>query len=368
MKNFKIKYIFSLLAIGLLIVACQDREIITIEDSEAPMLVNLSAQNLILDPNFPSNPSLTISWTPAKYTVPVEINYNIEISSTETFDKKFALGDKIGQSVTTKSFTNKQINDAAKLIGLVPSQSQKIYFRVISSVNGNFYSQVSNVTNLTVTPYLASPVYNYVDLYLIGAATAGGWDNVATNLNIYPLLKNTDKNIYTYSGFFKADGFKIIKNKGSYDVQYGLGTATNATSGTLDTGGGSGNIMIPSDGYYKLTINISTLTYTLAQLPNPNAGYDSISIIGTVNGNWNTDTQLKRSTFDTHVWTAKAVSLNEGVFKFRANNSWDVSWGAQSEFFGTAQKGGDNIPLSSEWIYDIYFNDATGDYTLIPVK
>lgn len=351
-----------------MIVGCQDREIITIEDSQSPVIANLSTQNLILDSNFPTNPALTVTWTPAKYTVPVEINYNIEISANENFDKKFPLGEKIVQSVNTKSFTTKQINDAAKLIGLVPAKPQKIYFRVISSVNGNFYSQVSNVTSLTVTPYLASPIYNYVDLYLIGAATAGGWTNEITNLNIYPLLKTTNKDVYTYSGFFKADGFKIIKNKGSWDAQYGLGTATNATSGTLDTGGGSGNITIPADGYYKLTINTNALTYTLQALQAPTASYSNISIIGTVNGNWNTDTQLTKSAFDPHVWTAKSITLKEGEFKFRANNTWDVSWGTKSEFFGTAQKGGDNIPVSSEWIYDVYFNDVTGDYTLIPIK
>ncbi len=77
---------------------------------------------------------------------------------------------------------------------------------------------------------------------------------------------------------------------------------------------------------------------------------------------------MTQSTFDPHVWTAFSVSLNAGEFKFRANNAWDTSWGTNSEFFGTATINGANIPLSAEWTYDVYFNDATGDYTLIPVK
>ena len=61
-------------------------------------------------------------------------------------------------------------------------------------------------------------------------------------------------------------------------------------------------------------------------------------------------------------------ALKDGEFKFRANNAWDVSWGTNAAFFGTAVQGGDNIPLGAEWTYDVYFNDATGAYTIIPVE
>ncbi|MFD2544040.1 SusE domain-containing protein [Kaistella montana] len=343
--------------------SCEDRELITIAPEAAPIVMDLSAQTLVLDPNFPSNPAITVSWDPAKFNVPVETKYTVEISASESFETKEILGSTI-QSVTHLSFSNVEMNNAAKKIGFLPGVEQEMYFRVVSFIGDNDFEQVSNVTSLKITPYLAAPIYKYVDLYLIGDATAGGWDNLASNNNLLPLLKSTETGQYTFTGLFKVGGFKMIKVKGSWDAQFGLGSA----AGMLSTDGGSGDIKVLSEGYYKLTVNTTDLTYTLEPVAAPTKTYTSVSIIGSVNGNWDTDTQLTQSTFDPHVWMAHSVSLQAGEFKFRANNAWDVSWGTNAEFFGTAVQGGANIPLGAEWTYDVYFNDATGAYTIIPVE
>ena len=343
--------------------SCEDRELITIEPETAPIVMDLSTQNLVLDPNFPTNPAITVSWDPAKFNVPVETKYSVEISATEGFETKEVVGSTT-QSVTHLSFSNVQMNNAAKKIGFVPGVAQKMYFRVVSFIGVNDYEQVSNVTSLMITPYLAAPIYNFVDLYLIGDATAAAWDNNADNKNLLPLLKTAEDNQYTFTGFFKQGAFKMIKVKGSWDAQFGLGAA----SGMLSTDGGSGNIPVAADGYYKLTVNTADLTYTFEPATVSTTTYDNISIIGNVNGNWDTDTELTQSTFDPHVWSIHSVSLKDGEFKFRANNAWDVSWGTNAAFFGTAVQGGDNIPLGAEWTYDVYFNDATGAYTIIPVE
>ncbi|RKE79752.1 uncharacterized protein DUF5019 [Epilithonimonas arachidiradicis] len=354
---------FLAIAVIIGLMSCEDREIVTIDEQSPAVVMDLSTQSLMLDANFPNNQVLTVTWKPASFNVPVQMNYQLEISATENFENSTILGLSTAPQ-NYISFTSKQINEAVKKIGLVPDVVQKLFFRVNSSTGLNNFQQVSNITSLSIKPYLASPIYNFTDLYLIGAATAGGWDNLATNDKIYPLLKTANANIYTFTGFFKADGFKIIKTKGSWDAQYGLG----ASAGLLDTSGGSGNITISADGYYKLTINISALTYTLESVPTPTKTYNTISIIGTVNGNYDTDTELVQSSFDPHLWTLKKVKLNAGDFKFRANKNWDVNWGSTAEYFGTATQGGDNIPLTSEWEYDVYFNDSTGAYSLIPIK
>jgi hypothetical protein len=137
----------------------------------------------------------------------------------------------------------------------------------------------------------------------------------------------------------------------------------------LSTAGTSGDIPVPANGYYKLTVDTAALTYTFEPATAPTtATYTSISIIGSVNGNWDTDTQLTQSLTDPHVWTAQNITLTSGEFKFRADNKWDVSWGTNSEFYGVATINGANIPLSAEWNYDVYFNDATGHYSVIPLK
>ncbi|MPT33237.1 MAG: SusF/SusE family outer membrane protein, partial [Chryseobacterium sp.] len=315
---------------------------------------------------FPSNPALTLSWESAGYTAPTEIKYDVEISATQTFETPYVLTSLV-QSIRYATFTAKELNESAKKIGLIPYEAQNMYFRVKSYLGDNkLLLQTSNVSQLIITPYQASPTYDYIDLYLIGDATAGGWDNSASNDNLYPLLKTAgDKTKYSYTGFFKTGGFKMIQVKGSWDLQYGLGTASG-TGGSLDTSGGSGNISIASDGYYKLEISTTNLSYTLTKLSDPATTYNNVSIIG--NGNdWNTDIQLTKSSFDPHVWT-KTLNISSGEIKFRANNAWDVSWGSDSEFFGTATIGGANIPVTDEWNYNVYFNDFTGAYSIIPVK
>lgn len=363
MKNNIFKHFFLAVGLFLGITSCEDREIVNIDNQASSVIIDLSKNDLILDSNFPSNPALTINWSSATYTVPVEVKYELQMSATETFETSEVLANTT-QSQTVATFTTLEMNNAAKKVGLVPDVAQKMYFRVKSFVGDNILPQVSNVTSLLITPYVASPTYEYVDLFLIGDATAGGWDNLVSNNNLLPLLKTSDSNIYSFTGLFKVGGFKIIKEKGSWDAQYGLG----ASAGVLSTDGGSGDIKITQEGYYKLTINTSALSYTIEALPNPTTTYNSVSIIGSVNGNWDTDTQLTKSTFDPHLWTATNVELKAGEFKFRANNDWAVSWGTNAAFFGTASIGGANIPLSDEWTYNVYFNDSTGNYTLIPVK
>lgn len=364
------KHIFNkiilagVLALGL--ISCDNGDKVIEEVVSSPIVADLSTQTLVLDSNFPSNPALTLSWESAGYSAPTEVKYDVEISLTEAFETPYALAS-VAHSMRYITFTAKELNEAAKKIGLEPYEAQKMYFRVKSYLGDNkLLLQTSNVSQLTITPYQASPTYDYIDLYLIGDATAAGWDNSASNDNLYPLVKTAGDNTkYSYTGFFKTGGFKMIQVKGSWDLQYGLGSASG-NGGTLDTSGGSGNIPIAADGYYKLEISTTNLSYKLTKLSDPTTTYNNISIIG--NGeDWNTDIQLTKSSFDSHVWT-KTLNISSGEIKFRANNAWDVSWGADSEFFGTATIGGANIPVTDEWNYSVYFNDFTGAYSIIPVK
>lgn len=364
MKKYFIYKIFFAFMLLIGIVSCEEREEIGVEPTASAIVMNLSTDKLILDENFPSNPALTIKWEPAKYSVPVEVKYILEISSSKTFENSYNLTTTI-ESQTHATFTNKELNEAAKKIGLEPYVAKNMYLRVSSYIGkSNSLLQTSDVTNLLITPYVASPTYEYSDLFLIGNAVVGNWDNAATNNTLLPLLKTSSASKYTFTGLFKSGkdiGFKMIKVKGSWDAQFGFGS-----EGVLSTDGGSGNLTVPTDGYYKLTVDTAALTYSLVPVSTPIASYANVSITGTSTGG--TDIQLVKSAFDPHSWTAANVNLKAGVFKFRANNAWDVNWGVNNEFFGTGTANGADIPLSSEWNYDIYFNDSTGDYTLIPVK
>lgn len=358
MKNNIIKQSILAVTVTLAFMSCEDRELLTIDNKSTAIVMDLSAQKLILNSDAPASSALTIRWENAAYTVPVETKYDVQISATESF-KDFHILRSTTQSQNYASFTTQELNEGVKEIHLVPYVSQKLFLRIASFVGSGDMKQYSNVTSIMVTPYLASPTYNYTDIYLIGDATAGVWDNVATNTSMYPLMKTSENSKYTYTGFFKTGGFKLVRDKGQWDPQWGLG----ASAGVLSQDGGSGNIPVAADGFYKLTVDTSALTYTFVAITTPTTTYTSMVINGTSTGD--ADKALTKSTFDPHVWTANNVVLKGGKFKFKSDA---VSWGSNSEFFGITTIDGPEIPLTSEWTYNIYFNDTTGDYSVIPVK
>ena len=298
----------------------------------------------------------TVTWT--DYTnYGSDVVYKVEIAKKG--DATFLSLGEVTNALLLE-VTNKDLNTAALNAGGVANQEDEFDFRVtaVTKFSTPAIELKSAVSTAKVTPYKVE----FVNLYLVGDATAGGWDNLATNDNMYPLLGNHNINAsYTYTGYFKAGGFKLIKVKGSWDTQYGAGSS----AGTLSADGGSGNINVAESGYYKFTANVATLTYTLESVSPPTTTYPTVGIIGDATPNaWNSSTAMVKSTFDPHVWYLTNVTLTTGELKFRANDAWDVCWGSADADFGTGTLGGANIPVTAG-VYNVYFNDYSGDYVLI---
>lgn len=289
-------------------------------------------------------------------------SYGVDVVYTLSIAKKGSTAFQIvGTSTNIKelALTQTQLNDAVLKLGGIPGTAAEYDLKVGASTKstGGIIDLVSDVVSVKITPFESN-----VFLYLIGDATAAGWDNAANNDLMYPLLNSrVTPTVYTYTGFFKAGGFKLIKTRGSWDNQYGLGDA----AGQVSASGGSGNIPVPKDGYYKLTLNVSALTYTLVEVVPPATTFPTVGIIGDATPNsWDSSTPMTKSATDNHLWVISNVILKDGELKFRANNSWDVNWGTKSELFGTATPGGDNIPVKAG-TYTIYFNDFTGAYVFV---
>lgn len=354
------KHLFKILAIafiGLWIVSCEKDEDQAVITETTKSTISPDKTTLVLDKNNPDNVALNVAWTKSAFDLAVVTTQQLQFAVK---GKNFVGATNLDAVASPISFTNKQLNSMALTLGGSPDVAMEIEVRLRTLIGAApFYS---NVTTLKITPYLLGPVYSYTDLYLIGDATAGGWDNLATNAKIYPLQKSNTTGVYLYTGYFAQGGFKIIQTPGSWTTQYGMGSS----AGVLDTSGGSGNINVATAGYYKLTINTTALTYTFVPFTPSATTYTSVSMIGTASGDWSTDVDLEKSTFDPHVWVKKNVLLNSGEFKFRANHDWGTNWGVANEFFGIATTGA-NIPLTTSFHYNVYFNDATAEYSAIPV-
>lgn len=367
MKNiYKILIAF----IGVLAVSCnadavEERTIlnaVSIPEITTPT----TGQNYVLDANKPAEEVAKFTWSGAEYSTPVAIKYTLLI------DKK---GGDFSAAKTLVTTTNsikeasvlaRDLNQAAIDLGGEPEVAAMYDVKISSNVSGGFSQLSKGLITISVTPYVGKVTYNFVDWYLVGDATVSGWDNNKGNQILFRSAVNPKE--YTFTGFFKAGAFKAIKNLGSWAPMYGGANETLAYRGK-DSDPDPASFVIPADGYYTFKMNVGTLKYTLAVYDaSAAATYSTIGIIGSSTaGGWNTSTAMVRSSFNGHIWSLGVTTLKDGELKFRANDAWDVAWGAGTAFsgVGSTAAGGPNIPVAQSK-YVVYFNDLDGSYLMIP--
>jgi len=319
-------------------------------------------------------------WNEVDFDVQTPINYELQGSASESFDSYTVLGDV---ATTNVSVTVASMLELAAEAGLdndaetdLPNTGN-LYFKVrayAGSDAGNVVEQTSEVLTLTVLlPEGDTEGPSYKEFYLVGDATAAGWQN---NNNNTPLFRDfANINVYYYTGRFKGgadvEGFKLLEIKGEWQPQWGLDAGTFTSSETL--GGDPSAFGVATDQYYSLMVNREDFTYSFEAYDASAAPiYDVIGIVGAGTSvgwpgddNPTPDIKMTNSDFDKHIWQANDVVLTDGPLKFRANLAWDVNWGG-GESFPSGIANGDDI-MAKAGTYTVWFNDLTGRYTFIPV-
>ena len=328
-----------------------------------------SGTSIVLTPELATNPGLTFTWDAAQYSTPTEVTYELQfIKDGGNWDDYATTGTT---TTLSKMLTVEELNGAAIASGLGANVAGALNVRVKASIgNEGTDPMYSNTILINVTPYVTYP---YRDLYLVGGATAAGWDNTATT-NHYPLFRDGENaNLYTYTGYFNAGEFKLIEVSGQWQPQWGQNGGTLAVND--GTGSDPGTFNITTAGYHTFTVNTEDMTYSVT--PYNEAGaptYATIGVIGSATPDqWNSDQTMTQSSFDPHIWYIENLFLTAGgELKFRANDSWDLpgNWGGTTPFSGTAVSNGGNIPvgIAVSGNYDVWFNDLTGSYIYIPVE
>ena len=262
--------------------------------------------------------------------------------------------------------------------GNVP-EKQTVYVRCRAITAGLDEPIYSNVVSLDVNPYyvdLSSEVSTEVEIwYLVGAGIGSAdWNNDAAAVGsgglvpMYPVF-DTDGSVIPgeiqYVGYFTADmQFKLIKNPGSWDDQWGMGDGAY-----VKNDGGSGNLTVPGEGYYMIHLNTATDVLTIEPYEGAVGVYTMIGMPGDYQG-WDTGANLMNgmsTSVENHDWYLKGVTYEATVLKFAADNAWDVNWGAEGFPYGQGVQNGANIPIAAG-TYDVYFNDILGTYNFVPVS
>lgn len=160
----------------------------------------------------------------------------------------------------------------------------------------------------------------------------------------------------TYTAIHYLDGeFKFKPNKENWDGDYEK-VSGDSFSGTLTQDGGPNMDGVPA-GYYFIKVDLKALTYEVTPV-------NSISIIGSVKGMWDTDVDM---TYNENLkcWEAREA-LSAGEFKFRLNHDWAINWGGTE---ADLTQDGANLQLAEDnnYLIRLYLSDEAPAHCTVAV-
>ncbi|MCD8290027.1 MAG: DUF5115 domain-containing protein [Prevotella sp.] len=232
--------------------------------------------------------------------------------------------------------------------------------------NAGYYKMTINMMDYTYTIEEMASEY-----YLTG--NPNGWASDQGAL-FFPQTTTT----FTYTSYYNGSWdvkFWAAADLGNWDYIYGCSAAEDnngAMTGTIVYSNGDqsliGCITPPSAGYYTLTIDMQSMTYSWTMLDNQEpTEYTSITALGDFNG-WDTGAGIDLQQVAPHNWYAEATISSDGGVKFLADGSWDVNWGCTIDISennsGVGVQNGDNMTVPAG-NYRIYLNDITGEFVFI---
>lgn len=299
-----------------------------------------------------STPSNNFNWTPSFIAYPDAVTYTLQYdSATKNFVApiEIALGNAL-----TKAMTQGDMNLTALNSGVKGGNTGKVEYR-IKAVTALGAIAYSNVVNVTIQSY--QPI---VRMYLPGSyqtATGNGTDWTPGDA---PELIRDQRNgvfndLYWIYIYLPAGAqFKVSEGR-AWDIAYGTG----GTAGTITSNNG-GNFSVATAGYYRISVNRTTLKYDIK------AG--RMGFVGGATGaGW-----TPPNVFPTYAMAPAATNLFIGVNTFTSggwklidNDAWDAGTKAVDETRGYSTTGGDGSTLETNGPNN--FNDFTpaGRYRLI---
>ena len=265
--------------------------------------------------------------------------FTVVFDAAASGDTWFAIGDDLACDAIAND------NDWSQLYGIVGGESEAMSGQLDrrSNLGGdNSFCVKAGAKKIKVTIDMMEQTFTVKTLdfgeyfYQIGNDT--GWQT-SNALHGSP---STGK----YQGYYLLDGeFKFKPNADNWDndLEYVSGTTT---SGTLTDAGGP-NCPDPGAGFYQIDLDVAAMTYKVTEV-------ETISIIGTVKGNWDTDVDMTYNK-ETGAWEV-TEDLEAGEMKFRMNHDWSVSWGGNGSskaYTDLTQNNGANLELAESGKYKV---------------
>ncbi len=195
-----------------------------------------------------------------------EITYTVQLDTeSDNFSSPIAL---TATTSTSFSMTVGELNGKLLGMGLATETAHNLVLRVIGdvSITSDLDNVISETVKFTVTPFEAAIVYP--SIYMLGDATAPGWDN-ANALSMFAFSETQFAIVANLAGEGKF--VKFIKTLGAWAPQWGTDASGTGESGPLvyrpdETVADPASIPAPvAVGDYRIFADIQNLTYTITK-------------------------------------------------------------------------------------------------------
>ncbi|TLX75337.1 SusF/SusE family outer membrane protein [Labilibacter sediminis] len=338
----KIFQIIAFVILGAFIFAsCEDEDKITYNPdlAEESALVTPLSPNGLMFTKDDADEMINFSWTETDAKVNVQIDYEVQLSSENTFENIISLFTTRESEMDVKVSV---VNNALISLKYAPEEQTTVYCRVIAKINDNVENLISGVVDYETIPY--ETIIDYPMIYVPGAYQ--GWSPGADNGRLYSYEFN---DIYEGIVHIASDDdpteFKIAATP-DWGEAYGgvLAQAGNDYSGTLDGAGGNFSVV---PGAYSFRVDMDALTIEMTKT-------DYWGVIGDAAGGWgDADDVIMHYNGQIKKWQT-TTTLNPGGFKFRKNSSWGGDLTGDEN--GNLTSSGDNIAVTTAGTYDIVFD------------
>ena len=341
--------------------------------------------------------AIDLAWSqPTPYTdlgAPVVVTYYVQVSPDGTFTQAYDANAEDNSSAdyvqledvynTCNASVDAAVIDKALMQikqwaeDEVPSTTN-VYFRVrasvLNSMGKEYYPICSNIVSMTAIPY-------YIELkaadpeiwWILGSDICdGSWgSNIGSNTLPLQTIKgatydeSTGQGNIQWVGYLTGAGFKLRGSlTDSWATQWGQGDSFGEYK---KNDGGSGNITVPSAGYYTVSLDTKNDVLTVSEYDGTPTVFSGMSISGSFNS-WGDTGMSPCHTYDgaiNHDWYITYEFAEGDEVKIKQTGSWDYNRGGEFITYGEGmyaygEQGGDNLVVPEAGTYIVLFNDITG--------
>jgi hypothetical protein len=323
---------------------------------------------IVLEVNNATNTAVSFNWNASPYGSNT-IYYALQL---DTAGGNFA-NPQVKQLATalTSSLSVNDLNSAAIAAGVIGGTTKNVEFRIASYLGANYTTLLgySNVATINVTTYTPIPS----TLYIVGDATAGGWNNPVP-IPSQQFSRIDDVSYGIVVNLTAGKSYLFLPVNGDWSHKYG---GASATGGALLADGavpGSNTPAPATSGTYEIVVNFQTGTYTVT--PFATTIPDNLYIVGDATaGGWNNPVPIPSQQFTKLDAVSYGIVINLSAGKsylfLPVNGDWNHKYGGTSATGGALLADGavpgSNTPApATDGTYQIVVNFQTGAYTVTP--